>query len=357
MLLKKRTDGSDSSHEGDPLALAETLLAVHGAISEDWLVDAAAMAAERALGATRLLVYLLNNEGHLVGRMAAAEARRMADMAFEDAAGVGLARKRFALNALPAFEQVVRTGQPLVETSLAAIYPAWFTDQSAREAQRALGIRSICLAPLSTGGQCLGVAAFMLPYEMESPALAAAIALHIARALANLREAHRIGEVGHIDALTGAYDERRLIEELGQEANRARRYGRKMSLLLIRLENYAEINRRFGQFLSQAVLRQVGGVLYDEIRESDFLGKYKDRGFAVILTETDAEGAQGAARRLTAAAANVQVEERLDVQPQLAVGWATAPDDGNAPDVLLAVAAQRLDDAAGQGDAGLAAAT
>jgi len=355
MLLKKRAGTADAAHQGDPLALAEALLAVHGAINEDWLVDAAAMAAERALGATRLLVYLLNNEGHLVGRMAAAEARRMADTAFEDAAGVGLMRKRFALNALPAFEQVARTGQPVVAKSLAAIYPAWFTESSAQEAQRALGIRSICLAPLSAGGQCLGVAAFMLPYEMESPDLAAALALHIARALTNLRETQRMGELGHIDALTGAYDERRLTERLAQEANRARRYGRKVSLLLIRLENHAEISRRYGQFLSQAVLRQVGGVLYDEIRESDFLGKYKDHGFAVILTETDAEGAQGAARRLIAAAANAQVEERLDVQPMLAVGSATAPDDGTAPDVLLAVAAQRLQDASGRSDEGQAA--
>ncbi len=342
MLLKKNAPQPPPEPTADPVGLLDALLGVHGAINENWLIDAAAMAAERALGATHLLVYVLNNEGLLVGQAASGEGRRMADIAFEDAVGVGLTRKRFALSVLPAFAHVAATNQPLLETDLSVIYPAWFDEKTAREAQEALGIRSICLAPLWVNGQSLGVVAFLFPYEIGSPALPNAIAMHVARAIANHRELKAASEYGHVDRLTGAYDERKLIERLDQETRRAQRYGRQLSLVLARVQNYVDLDHRFGRFLAERLLRLVGGVLYDEIRESDFLGTYEESGFAVILTETDAPGAQGAIARLTRAAGAVRIDDQASLSAELSWGWATVPDDGTAADVLLAAAAERL---------------
>jgi diguanylate cyclase (GGDEF)-like protein len=109
---------------------------------------------------------------------------------------------------------------------------------------------------------------------------------------------NQLQQLAHTDDLTGLFNKRRLLEQLNSEIARARRYGEIMSCLMIDLDDFKMINDSYGHQAGDDVLHQVGRLLKNNLRVTDFVARYGGEEFTVLLPRTDGAGAFRAAEKL-----------------------------------------------------------
>jgi two-component system cell cycle response regulator len=145
----------------------------------------------------------------------------------------------------------------------------------------------------------------------------------------------RLEEISRTDALTGIGNRRSFDEELANRFEHARRYGRPLTLVMIDIDHFKEVNDTFGHQTGDAVLQRIARVLQQTTRQSDFVARFGGEEFVVLLPETALlEGLQVAEKIRAAVAAD-------DLQPRVTVsaGVATMPHPHvDSPDALIAAA-------------------
>ncbi len=113
----------------------------------------------------------------------------------------------------------------------------------------------------------------------------------------------RLRALSITDNLTGLYNQRHFRERLAQEASRARRQGEKLSLVLMDLDGFKQVNDRKGHLAGDRLLKAFSGVLLQSIRrEVDSAYRYGGDEFVVLLPGLGRERAERVARRLASAA-------------------------------------------------------
>jgi diguanylate cyclase (GGDEF)-like protein len=101
-----------------------------------------------------------------------------------------------------------------------------------------------------------------------------------------------------VDSLTGLFNRRYFDVSLKKEINRALRYGKDMSILMIDLDNFKNINDSKGHLFGDKVLKKLATILTTVSREEDVLCRYGGEEFVIILPETNTSGALIFAERL-----------------------------------------------------------
>jgi diguanylate cyclase (GGDEF)-like protein len=125
-----------------------------------------------------------------------------------------------------------------------------------------------------------------------------ALAVQAGVAIENAR-LHRVVERQAVtDALTGLANRRQFYEVLGREYERAQRFGQPVSLILLDIDDFKQINDSRGHLAGDAVLHSVAATLAEVIREIDLAARYGGEEFAVLLPQTGPEGAANLAERL-----------------------------------------------------------
>lgn len=100
------------------------------------------------------------------------------------------------------------------------------------------------------------------------------------------------------DDLTGQYNRRHILVELEREVERALRYGRRLSGMMVDIDDFKKINDQYGHTVGDRVLRAFAGVLERSIRKVDILGRYGGDEFLVILPEATVDVAKLVAKRI-----------------------------------------------------------
>lgn len=95
-----------------------------------------------------------------------------------------------------------------------------------------------------------------------------------------------LSEVSSRDTLTGLYNRWYVIEKIDSELNRAIRHGSPMSLLMLDLDHFKQINDRYGHPAGDEVLKSVGKLLRESCRVYDVPGRYGGEEFCIVLPET-----------------------------------------------------------------------
>ncbi len=156
--------------------------------------------------------------------------------------------------------------------------------------------------PLRVGGQVRGVmnVAFHKPHEFTEDEIRVLelLADHAAIALENARLFQETQKLAVIDELTGVYNRRGLFTFGRREIQRARRFGRPLSLLMLDIDDFKEVNDRHGHLVGDQVLKGLARLLQRRTREVDLVARYGGEEFAVLLPETGLEDARRAAERL-----------------------------------------------------------
>lgn len=110
------------------------------------------------------------------------------------------------------------------------------------------------------------------------------------------------------DELTGLSNRRRIMEQLQQEMNRAKRYENKLSLILLDLDHFKLINDDHGHVVGDEVLRRLGKILKRETRDTDFVGRYGGEEFLIVTPEATPNEAMELAERIRARVAEHDFE-------------------------------------------------
>lgn len=152
----------------------------------------------------------------------------------------------------------------------------------------------------------------------------------------------RLYQASNRDALTGLYNRKHFDEHLELELSFAQRHGQHLTLLLIDIDHFKQVNDRFGHPFGDAVLRQVSKVIAQQLRTEDVFARIGGEEFGIILRGTSKAGGIRLAERLrtSVAAVATSVDDR-SVGVTISLGCATI-GDCTKPDALIRAADTRL---------------
>ncbi len=142
----------------------------------------------------------------------------------------------------------------------------------------------------------------------------------------------QVKEMGIRDRLTGLYNRHYFNDVIRRELARSRRHGTAISVLLIDVDRFKEINDVRGHTVGDEVLQFVANYLTACVRESDLVFRWGGDEFLVLLTQADEASAAQKAEELSLRLPHIPGAEHL--QPTLSVGWATHRPKAEFPRTL-----------------------
>jgi diguanylate cyclase (GGDEF)-like protein len=120
------------------------------------------------------------------------------------------------------------------------------------------------------------------------------LAERVAPAIENARRFREARQLADLDSLTGLHNRRYFYETLGREVDRAQRYQRSLSLVIVDVDGFKEINDRIGHLAGDAVLAEISDRIRQVVRSADIPCRVGGDEFAVIVPEAEV----GQARQL-----------------------------------------------------------
>jgi diguanylate cyclase (GGDEF)-like protein len=209
--------------------------------------------------------------------------------------------------------------------------------------------------PLRTGAGVLGVLNLYdrvdgQPFDDADLETIQSFAGQAAVAIDNVllhQEAQRLSVT---DGLTGLGNYRSFQQTLAREVDRAARFHRPLSLLMLDLDHFKQVNDAHGHQVGDAVLVQVADRIREEVREVDVVARYGGEEFVVVLPETGLDGAQHLADRICESIRARPLRTGAgDLAVTVSIGVAVYPDHGDTPASLVRAADLALYVAKGDG--------
>ena len=149
--------------------------------------------------------------------------------------------------------------------------------------------------------------------------------------------------LGDADALTGLATRRVFVEALHRALERGAQNSEPCALLLADIDDQRRLNEQLGQEAGNAALKLVADVLRSALRDSDLAARWGGDEFAALLPGADLDAANAAAQRVRNAvhAATLAAGNRV-VRCSVSVGAAASPRDGRDVRALVAAVEKRL---------------
>ena len=132
------------------------------------------------------------------------------------------------------------------------------------------------------------------------------LAERVAPAIENARRFREARQLADLDSLTGLHNRRYFHETLAREVDRAQRYQRRLSLVIVDVDGFKEINDRIGHLAGDAVLAEIADRIRQVVRSADIPCRVGGDEFAVIVPEVEV----GQARRLVG-----RIQRAVSAQP------------------------------------------
>ena len=286
--------------------LVDILHEVTGDLSSDEIYHLLARRVARALTLTHCSV-ILARPGDRTGMVATA---------YENP---GLRHREVVLDRYPEIRAALDRGRPvLIEDVSASPLFDGVREMWEREGERPT-IRSVIALPFTLDRLQAGV--FFLRRTVDEPPLtvddvefadtvvkAAVASIQKAQLLENAKADNaRLEALAHTDPLTQLLNRRALVARLAAELDRARRYDSVVSLLMIDLDHFKQVNDRYGHPAGDVVLREIGRVLPNSLRPSDVVCRYGGEEFCLVLPDADGFGAEKALASLAARLRDLRV--------------------------------------------------
>jgi diguanylate cyclase (GGDEF)-like protein len=164
----------------------------------------------------------------------------------------------------------------------------------------------------------------------------------------------RLSDSAKTDPLTGLLNRRGFDECFEYELERARRGSGRLCLVLLDLDHFKFVNDRFGHAVGDGALERLGDVLMATKRQTDTAARIGGEEFALLLPESDSEGAFAVCERVRERVREAFARHDFPgagPEPPLTIslGIASFPIDGVVPPELLASADEALYEAKRQG--------
>ena len=161
---------------------------------------------------------------------------------------------------------------------------------------------SLLAVPLRSKGRVLGVMNLSRTrpdaFNAQEIRLAEAIGQQAALSIASARLYQQTLELSFTDSLTGVPNRRQLFLRLEQEFSRSVRFGDHLSLMMIDLDRFKQINDQHGHTIGDGVLRGVATALRRNVRKVDIVARYGGEEFCVVLPRVGKQEAMEVADKL-----------------------------------------------------------
>ncbi|MFQ3633846.1 diguanylate cyclase [Roseiflexus sp.] len=214
----------------------------------------------------------------------------------------------------------------------------------------------VLAVPLIAGDELIGALSVGDPnlgraFTNDDTRLLGMFAQQATIAIKNARLFADVQNLAITDPLTGMYNRRFFFTVAAREYEHARRYRRNLAVLLADIDNFKQINDRYGHIVGDHVLKAVSNLFRRELRSIDVLARYGGEEFVMLFPETDCSGVGQIVERLrTRLLLEAIVTEHGNIRITISFG-AVVMTHTNAKDIetLIAYADQALLHAKRQG--------
>jgi diguanylate cyclase (GGDEF)-like protein len=163
----------------------------------------------------------------------------------------------------------------------------------------------------------------------------------VASSIENIALHELVSEQAVTDELTGLPNQRAFREFMAREEERAQRFEHDLSLIMLDIDDFKQVNDEHGHLQGDEVLRTIGRILHDESRGIDEPARYGGEEFVVALPETGLDGAVELGERIRTRIASERVPGVNGVAPlrvTASVGAASMPASAGGVQDLVAAA-------------------
>jgi diguanylate cyclase (GGDEF)-like protein len=163
-------------------------------------------------------------------------------------------------------------------------------------------VRSVLAVPMRLGKNIIGMLSTQSyhpkAFTDEDQNLLEMLASYAAIALENARLFHEVQQLAITDPLTQVFNRRHLFDLGQREFSRARRFHRPLSVIMLDIDFFKQLNDTYGHATGDAALQMLTQRILGIIRDVDVLGRYGGEEFVVILSETELGAAMVVAERI-----------------------------------------------------------
>ena len=190
-------------------------------------------------------------------------------------------------------------------------------------------VSSLICVPLIAKGECIGIINIT---NKKNGKLFNKKDLEFVEALANQAaiavDNAQLYELATKDGLTKLYIHRHFYSLLEAEIKRVQRYHHVLSLVMMDIDNFKQVNDTYGHLVGDMVLKEIAATIQKTVRHVDIPARYGGEEFTIILPETAATNATTIAERLRyrISQIEVKVDEETVVRPTVSVGIAEFPN-------------------------------
>lgn len=198
----------------------------------------------------------------------------------------------------------------------------------------------VAVIPLISVNNCIGVMLVGDNNAKNNLDLYSLLSHHLALFMHNSELIDKVNENTNIDSLTLLSNHRGFQEILSTELAKSQSRNSNLSIVIMDINNISKINRELGHAKGDEVIKLVAEKVKQNIRNSDYAGRYGGDEIAIILPDTDTDEAKYIAEYLTYSLSCCFVD---DVGPvKVAVGVATFPESTKDQEKLLILAEQAM---------------
>ena len=242
---------------------------------------------------------------------------------------------------IPNLKKMAESGSPSINPDTWAD-PEWIKDLPGSG-----WIRSYIGAPIKRKEKLLGFinldAATPNFFKTKYLSRLQALADQAAFAIENAQLFKQMEQLAITDSLTGLFNRRFFFAFAENEIERSRRYNKNLSIIMMDIDHFKEVNDRFGHQVGDQVLKEIADICLSILRKVDVMCRYGGEEFAVLLPETEESDAAHAAERMCTAISSSRLDSgNGPVSVTVSIGVAEMNKARGSLEKLLAAADKAL---------------
>ena len=192
--------------------------------------------------------------------------------------------------------EVAKTGEPIIANLNRE------EDSKMNKMSKHRGIAKLAVFPIKSKKRILVTITLACPnrckLDKTDQDLLVSIGSMIGAAIENGQLYRRLKKISDTDPVTGLYNHRFITKRLNAEVRRAARYGHSVSVLMLDVDNFKEINDTYGHPFGDVALKKIALATIAACRDIDVVGRYGGDEFLLVLPETKVEAAETVSARI-----------------------------------------------------------